>query len=298
MCAQTCCAPTANSRSSIKTHTVFAFAIRSFTTLVHPTITVNTMNMHNATNAASRQTMVRCARSGAHTCSVVTPTQRQACPIGMRPFAHPRTHQPIVCQPGADGFCPYASLCQYSSVYWQFICCQPDSQRRNSAMLTNDAVNEQSVGTDSSDTSIDHQHPFTAFVGPAVGLFDKHTPAPFTVPQCRSTCTRNAHPLSVIYPGEPGCRNDEQCSLTYPGAHCHDWVCACPIHMFVFERSCCMLCKCTHSALATHRLRLSIGHGAARMAMHSIMNALSVHHHSGIDKNHACVFTFHTGHSY
>jgi len=156
---------------------------------------------------------------------VIAPTQRQACPIGMRPFAHPRTHQPIVCQPGADGFCPYASLCQYSSVYWQFICCQPDSQRRNTALLTNDAVNEQGVGTDFPDTSTDQQQLFTAFVSPAVGLFDEHAPARSTVPQ-------------LIYPGEPGCHNDEQCSLTYPGAHCHDWVCACPIHMFVFERSC------------------------------------------------------------
>src|SRR5690349_17131950 len=51
---------------------------------------------------------------------------RLACPHAMRPFMHPRTHQPIVCQPGAAGFCPYSSMCQYSALYWQFICCQAD----------------------------------------------------------------------------------------------------------------------------------------------------------------------------
>uniref|UniRef100_A0A914VMQ5 BPTI/Kunitz inhibitor domain-containing protein n=1 Tax=Plectus sambesii TaxID=2011161 RepID=A0A914VMQ5_9BILA len=48
---------------------------------------------------------------------------KHACPTGLFPFPHPRTNQPIVCQPGIAGFCPYSSLCQYSPLYWQFICC-------------------------------------------------------------------------------------------------------------------------------------------------------------------------------
>uniref|UniRef100_A0A914DVR7 BPTI/Kunitz inhibitor domain-containing protein n=1 Tax=Acrobeloides nanus TaxID=290746 RepID=A0A914DVR7_9BILA len=46
-----------------------------------------------------------------------------ACPTGLSVKLHPKTKQPIVCKPDVPEYCPLYSRCEYSSVYWQFICC-------------------------------------------------------------------------------------------------------------------------------------------------------------------------------
>ncbi|KAK0396230.1 hypothetical protein QR680_001632 [Steinernema hermaphroditum] len=48
---------------------------------------------------------------------------KSACPMGMAVRPHPTTNQPIVCQPEVPNYCPRHSQCEYSSLYWQHICC-------------------------------------------------------------------------------------------------------------------------------------------------------------------------------
>ena len=48
---------------------------------------------------------------------------KHACPGGLSVKVHPKTGQPIVCQPEVPNYCPLFSRCEYSAAYWQFICC-------------------------------------------------------------------------------------------------------------------------------------------------------------------------------
>uniref|UniRef100_A0A914QQP8 BPTI/Kunitz inhibitor domain-containing protein n=1 Tax=Panagrolaimus davidi TaxID=227884 RepID=A0A914QQP8_9BILA len=48
---------------------------------------------------------------------------KEACPGGLSVKVHPKTGQPIVCQPEVPQYCPLFSRCEYSAAYWQFICC-------------------------------------------------------------------------------------------------------------------------------------------------------------------------------
>uniref|UniRef100_A0A5S6Q926 BPTI/Kunitz inhibitor domain-containing protein n=1 Tax=Trichuris muris TaxID=70415 RepID=A0A5S6Q926_TRIMR len=51
-----------------------------------------------------------------------------ACPAGLQPFINGSIGQPIICQPSLPGICPLTSICQYSPLYWQFICCTSSPQ--------------------------------------------------------------------------------------------------------------------------------------------------------------------------
>uniref|UniRef100_A0A158R4C3 Kunitz/Bovine pancreatic trypsin inhibitor domain protein n=1 Tax=Syphacia muris TaxID=451379 RepID=A0A158R4C3_9BILA len=51
------------------------------------------------------------------------PSGSMVCPSGMVMYPHPRTGFPIVCRTNVHGFCPQHSTCEYSTFYWQFICC-------------------------------------------------------------------------------------------------------------------------------------------------------------------------------
>ncbi|KRY85579.1 Uncharacterized protein T4D_14584 [Trichinella pseudospiralis] len=54
-----------------------------------------------------------------------------ACPGGLQPFINRANGQPVICQPPLLGICPAGSICQYSSLYWQFICCASDIYSKN-----------------------------------------------------------------------------------------------------------------------------------------------------------------------
>ncbi|KRZ69415.1 Uncharacterized protein T10_3545 [Trichinella papuae] len=54
-----------------------------------------------------------------------------ACPGGLQPFINRANGQPVICQPPLLGICPAGSICQYSPLYWQFICCASDFYSKN-----------------------------------------------------------------------------------------------------------------------------------------------------------------------
>ncbi|KRY30154.1 Uncharacterized protein T01_15612 [Trichinella spiralis] len=54
-----------------------------------------------------------------------------ACPGGLQPFINRANGQPVICQPPLLGICPAGSICQYSPLYWQFICCASDLYSKN-----------------------------------------------------------------------------------------------------------------------------------------------------------------------
>uniref|UniRef100_A0A7E4ZV01 Kunitz/Bovine pancreatic trypsin inhibitor domain protein n=1 Tax=Panagrellus redivivus TaxID=6233 RepID=A0A7E4ZV01_PANRE len=127
---------------------------------------------------------------------------KDACPAGMSVKLHPKTGQPIVCQPEIPQYCPLFSRCEYSAAYWQFICCL--------------AAQPEEPFADSPTTVIDR--PVT-----------NHLPSNPTVTQ----------PLA---PGHAGCLHDVQCQAAYPGAFCRDWICRCPKGLKAFREGCVETC--------------------------------------------------------
>jgi polyferredoxin len=46
----------------------------------------------------------------------------------------------------------------------------------------------------------------------------------------------------VLYPGQRGCEQDDQCSLQCPGATCNQGYCVCPRHQLIHQSRCTNFC--------------------------------------------------------
>ncbi|KHJ41982.1 Kunitz/Bovine pancreatic trypsin inhibitor domain protein [Trichuris suis] len=66
----------------------------------------------------------------------MTLQKSSACPAGLQPLINATIGQPIICQVSLPGICPLTSICQYSPLYWQFICCISSSTPGDSINLT------------------------------------------------------------------------------------------------------------------------------------------------------------------
>ncbi|TMS35912.1 hypothetical protein L596_003202 [Steinernema carpocapsae] len=75
---------------------------------------------HCVYNEVSKQN--QCCHSSNHITDRLFDS-KSACPAGMAVRPHPTTNQPIVCQPEVFNYCPRHSQCEYSGLYWQYICC-------------------------------------------------------------------------------------------------------------------------------------------------------------------------------